>query len=73
MPGKPDPMSALFQSASGVVGGMGTDAASGNSWFDYFKKPKKSKVDVPQADLSRRGYTTSHGLSYGKPARYSFP
>jgi hypothetical protein len=61
-------MSALFQSAGGVVGGMGVDAASGKSWSDYFKK-EKSKVDVPQADLkglgSKRGYFSRRGYSSG--------
>ena len=48
MPGKPDPISALFTATGGVLGGAATDAASGDPWF----KKKKSKVDVPQSDLS---------------------
>ena len=56
MPGKPDPISALFGIAGGFVQGASMDASSGNSWFG---KKKPNKVDVPKADLSvsvRRPY-----------------
>ena len=61
MPGKPDPMSALFQSAGGVIGGMGIDAASGDSWF----KKSKSKVDVPKGDTRFSLYGGKQGGPYG--------
>ena len=72
MPGKPDPVSSLFSMATGVTQGAGMDAKAGKSWFNFDSgsTPTKTKIKTPK---SNRGKTTSYGLSYGNPRRYTFP
>ncbi len=62
MPGKPDPISALFGASSGVLQGASMDASSGNSWFG---KKKPNKVDVPKGDTRFSLYGGKQGGPYG--------
>jgi len=62
MPGKPDPISALFGASSGVLQGASMDASSGNSWFG---KKKPNKVNVPKGDTRFSLYGGKQGGPYG--------